>query len=378
MSKRLKIAMVAGAFPKLSETFVLQQIVALLDLGHDVRIFAFEAAREPVVHPSVSERALLSRTTYVKTPERLASRLLGAARAVSGKPAERFDAIVCHFGHIGEKARKLRQQGYFDGPLAVIFHAYDLTVWLRESGDRAYVALFEQAALLLPISHRWQRKLLELGAEASKVSVLRMGVDCERLAYRPPRNAGDGPLQLLSVGRLVEKKGIAYAIEAVAATRRELPQVRYSIVGDGPLREPLQQRVSELGLSDIVTFHGSLDSERLRELMLAQHGLLVPSVTAADGDMEGLPVVIMEAMALGVPVIASRHSGIPELVVDGETGWTMAERDAAALAATLKDWAKSPELWPVRAERARFLIERDFDVRKLAASLTTKLESIAG
>lgn len=378
MSKRLKIAVVAGAFPKLSETFVLQQIVALLELGHDVRIFAFEAARERVVHPSVAERDLLSRTSYVKTPERLSSRLLGAARAVSGRPGERFDAIVCHFGHIGEKARKLRQQGYFDGPLAVIFHAYDLTVWLRESGDHAYAALFEQAALLLPISHRWQRKLLELGAQADKVSVLRMGVDCERLAYRPPRAAGDGPLRLLSVGRLVEKKGIAYAIEAIAAARGVLPNVRYSIVGDGPLREQLEHLVSELGLSDIVTFHGSLDSERLRELMLAQHGLLVPSVTAADGDMEGLPVVIMEAMALGVPVIASRHSGIPELVVDGETGWTMPERDAAALAATLKDWANSHELWPARAERARALIERDFDVRKLAALLATKLESIAG
>lgn len=376
MSRRLKIALVTGAFPKLSETFVLQQIVALLDLGHDVRIFAFEAARESVVHPIVAERDLLARTTYVKAPERLSSRLLGAARALGGRSPERFDAVVCHFGHIGERARKLRQQGYFDGPLAVIFHAYDLTVWLRERGDDAYAALFAQAALLLPISRSWQAKLLELGAEPSKVSVLRMGVDCELLGYRPPRVPRNEPLCLLSVGRLVEKKGFAYAIEAVAAARRDLPSLHYAIVGDGPLRAQLQQLVADRGLTDIVTFHGSLDNARLRELMLEQHCLLVPSVTAADGDMEGLPVVIMEAMALGVPVIASRHSGIPELVLDGATGWTVPERDSAALAGALRAWASTPGLWPERCARARALVERDFDVRKLAAQLAGELSKL--
>jgi colanic acid/amylovoran biosynthesis glycosyltransferase len=373
MSRQLKIALVAGAFPKLSETFVLQQVLALLDLGHDVRIFAFEAAHEAVVHPAVAERALLARTTYVKAPERLSSRLLGVARGVTGHRAERFDAIVCHFGHIGEKARRLRQQGYFDGPLAVIFHAYDLTVWLRERGDDAYAALLAEAALLLPISLHWQTKLLALGAAPSKVSVLRMGVDCARLAFRPPGLPRDEPLRLLSVGRLVEKKGIAYALEAVAAARREIPQLRYAIVGDGPLRQELQHLVSELNLDEVVTFHGSLDSDRVRELMLTQHCLVVPSVTAGDGDMEGLPVVIMEAMALGVPVIASRHSGIPELVVDGETGWTVPERDAPALAVALCNWARAPEVWPGRAANARARVERDFDVRKLAAQLSREL-----
>jgi colanic acid/amylovoran biosynthesis glycosyltransferase len=377
MSKPLKIAVVAGAFPKLSETFVLQQIVALLELGHDVRIFAFEAAHESVVHPAVAQRNLLARTTYVKAPERLSSRLLGAARAVSGQPAERFDAIVCHFGHIGEKARKLRAQGYFDGPLAVIFHAYDLTVWLRESGEQAYAALFEQAALLLPISQLWQRKLLELGAEPSKVSVLRMGVDCELLEYRPPSPPQNETLRLLSVGRLVEKKGIAYALEAIAIARSRLPSLQYSIVGDGPLLCELKDLVATRNLVDVVTFHGSLDNESLRSMMLTQHCLLVPSVTAADGDMEGLPVVIMEAMALGLQVIATRHSGIPELVTDGVTGRTVPERDALALAGALLELSKTPELWPTMSARARAVVEHDFDIRKLGAQLAEELGKIA-
>jgi colanic acid/amylovoran biosynthesis glycosyltransferase len=376
MAKPLKIAIVAGVFPKLSETFVLQQICALLDLGHDVHVFAFEAARESVVHPAVAERNLLARTTYVASPNRLSSKLLGAARALTGGSRQRFDAIVCHFGQVGEKARRLRQQGYFEGPLAVIFHAYDLTVWLRENGNAAYTALFSEAALLLPISEHWRRKLLDLGAPPGKVHVLRMGVDCEAFCYQPrPRTSHEG-LRLLSVGRLVEKKGIAFAIEAVAKAREALPGVRYSIVGDGPLLGELEQLVNARGLHEHVTFVGPLSSQRLQELMATQHCLLVPSVTAADGDAEGLPVVIMEAMAQGLPVIATRHSGIPELVRDGETGHTVPERDAAALAETLVAWAKTPEESAALSAQARRVIEQSFDVRKLAAQLADEIRRL--
>ena len=376
MARPLKIAIVAGAFPKLSETFVLQQIGALLDLGHDVHVFAFEAARESVVHPGVTERNLLARTTYLANPQRLSSKLLGAVRALTGRSPQRFDAIVCHFGHIAEKARHLRQQGYFDGPLAVVFHAYDLTVWLRERGDTAYAALFSEAALLLPISEHWRSKLLQLGAEPSKVSVLRMGVDCEAISYQARTLRADEPVRLLSVGRLVEKKGIAYAIEAIAKAREALPAIEYSIVGDGPLMGVLKQMVEARGLGKHVTFLGALDSQRLQQLMATQHCLLVPSVTSADGDMEGLPVVIMEAMAQGLPVIATHHSGIPELVRDGETGLTVPERDATALAEALVAWAKAPEAWLARSARARNVVEQSFEVKKLAADLADKLRPL--
>jgi colanic acid/amylovoran biosynthesis glycosyltransferase len=376
VTRALKIALVTGAFPKLSETFVLQQIVALLELGHDVRIFAFGASGEATQQPEIERYGLLGRTSYVKSPGRVSSRLLGAARNATGRRGERFDAIVCHFGHVAEKARKLRQQGYFTGPLVAIFHAYDLTVFLREAGNDAYRQLFDEAALLLPISQHWQRKLLQLGAAADKLRVLHMGVDCSAFAYRARFAAVGAPLRLLSIGRLVEKKGFAIALEALARARVELPQLRYSIVGDGPLAAELQALAAARDLNDVVTFHGALASEACHPLMADAHALLVPSVTAKDGDMEGLPVVIMEAMAQGLPVIASRHSGIPELVRDGETGRSVPEGDAAALAAAVVDWARHPSAWTAMSARARQVIEEDFDARVLASQLARALAEL--
>jgi colanic acid/amylovoran biosynthesis glycosyltransferase len=373
--RRLKLAMVVGAFPKLSETFVLQQITSLLDLGHDVHIFAFEQPREAVVHPVVQERRLLERTLYLNGPSRISSRLGGLLATVRGREPERFDALVCHFGHVAEKARMLRRQRRLGGPLAVVFHAYDLTVWLATRPTGAYSPLLAEAALLLPISEHWREKLLNLGADPRKLEVLRMGVDCDAFQYRERSAEPSTSLRLLSVGRLVEKKGFVYAIEALAKARASLGNRRilYEIVGDGPLREELQRAARYHGVDDLVVFHGALATDRIRVLMDSMHCLVVPSVTAADGDMEGLPIVLMEAMAQGLSIIATRHSGIPELVRDGETGRTVPERDAAALAQAVVDWARTPETWPLLTARARRLIEQDFDARIQAERLVDAL-----
>jgi colanic acid/amylovoran biosynthesis glycosyltransferase len=173
--KRLKLALVVGAFPKLSETFVLQQIEQLLTAGHDVHIFAFEAPTESLRHPVIDRLELLSRTTYLRGPDHLSHRLRSFRQRLSSARPARFDAILCHFGHIGERARKLRERGVFAGPLAVIFHAYDLTVWVRQNGAQAYAALFREADLLLPISLHWRTRLLELGAPPLRTRVLHMG-----------------------------------------------------------------------------------------------------------------------------------------------------------------------------------------------------------
>jgi len=151
--------------------------------------------------------------------------------------------------------------GLFTGPLAVYFHAYDLTVWLRERAATAYTALFAEAELLLPISQHWQTRLLELGANAARIRVLHMGVDCQAFSYRPRQLAAAESLQLLSVGRLVEKKGVRFALEALARAKPELPGgFSYHVVGDGPLRPELEALAQRLGISEHVSFHGALPS----------------------------------------------------------------------------------------------------------------------
>lgn len=374
---RLRIAVLAGSFPKLSETFVLQQICCLLALGHDVRIFSFDRPYDTVSHPEVERFDLLSRTTYVKGPKNVKTRLQALWATISRRPAQSFDAIVCHFGPIGEYARGLRQMGLISGKLAVFFHAYDLTAWFKKHPQDYYAKLFEEADLLLPISQHWQRLLLSMGAPPSKLLVRHMGVDCESLRYQTRTLAPGEPLRLLSVARLIEKKGIGYALAALALAEKQLPgPFEYHVVGDGPLRSQLEKEAEALGLSGRVRFHGLLDSAKVQLLMQNMHGMLAPSVTAADGDMEGIPVALMEAMAQGMPVLSTRHSGIPELVRDGDTGWCVPERDAAALAAALVQWARDPAGWSDMTRRARDLVEAEFDAPTLARQLVDDLRRV--
>ncbi|HEX2871203.1 MAG TPA: glycosyltransferase [Polyangiaceae bacterium] len=380
MNRPLSIAIVTGSFPKLSETFVLHQIVSLLSAGHDVRVFAFDKPVEAAIHEEVGRFQLLERTTYLKSPRHITSRFSALLRRLTRQSPERFDAIVCHFGTNGEKARLFRAQGCFDGPLAVIFHAADLTVWLREKPPGFYTKLFEEAALLLPISRHWQDLLTELGAPPSKVVVRHMGVDTAALSYQERRIGPQAPLRLMSVARLVEKKGIEYALEALALARPKLGRpFEYYIVGDGPLRQSLEARAQALGLGlgPEVRFVGSLENNRVKELMGSMHALLAPSVTAKNGDKEGIPVALMEAMALGLSVFSTQHSGIPELVRHAETGYCTPERDASALATALVGWANAPETWPAVTARARQLVESEFDARSLTSALVSDLQALA-
>ncbi len=393
-ARKLRIAMVVGVFPKLSETFVLEQIVGLLEAGHDVRIFALNAPHEVLRHEVVDRWKLLERTTYVPRgkgafaflgalrhfPEYQLqtfelTRALAARRALG--PQGNFDAVLCHFGFIGEEARKLRRVGFFEGPLAVIFHAADVTRWLREQGDDAYTALFAEAALLLPISRHWRRKLERLGAEPTRMQVLHMGVDLRGLPYRARSLKEGETLRILSVARLMEKKGIRYAIEALALARERLGRpFEYHIAGDGLLRAELEELVRARGLSKEVVFDGWQTAEQVSALLDRAHVLLAPSVTAKDGDMEGIPVALMEAMARGLPVLTTEHSGIPELVKNGETGLTVPERDAEALARALEKLVAERDAWPTLTENARRMVEAEFDSAKLVSELEALLRRL--
>ena len=391
----MKIAFVTGCFPKLSETFVLDQITGLIDLGHDVRIFSFEAATDAVQHESVARYGLDERLLLLDAPT--GNQLAGALRAlpsvgtwlaaVGDGEALRtrfargsqgsFDVIYCHFGHVAERARRLKRAGFFSGPLVAVFHAYDLAVFPRLRGRDCYARLFAEAERLLPITEHWRHELIALGADAAKIEVRPMGVDLDAFAFRERTLAPGEVLRLVSVGRLVAKKGFDLAIDALASARQHLSMpLVYHVVGDGPLRSELVELTRARGLSEIVTFHGARTHGEVAALLESAHVLLAPSITAADGDKEGLPVVLLEAMARGLPVVSSYHSGIPELVRNGQTGWLIPEGDRTALADTLVDVARHPERWAEIGRSARRAVETRHDIRQLTRDLAAFFESL--
>ena len=271
----MKIAFLVGQFPALSETFVLNQITSLIERGHAVSIFAERRSTETEEHPDVARFDLRRRTRYESMPGFLAraSALPGIIRRDGAsvralnvahfgrhaaslrlawsttlfERARAFDIIQCHFGALGLKAVLLRAAGALKGKIVTAFHGEDITNYPGRFYGNIYAPLFASGDLFLPISARWNGTLELLGCPSERIRVHRMGVDCSRFAASRPREESSRPFRFVTVARLVEKKGVADAIRAIA--RLSLP-CEYVVVGDGPLRSSLEDLAAATGVGD--------------------------------------------------------------------------------------------------------------------------------
>ncbi len=216
-----------------------------------------------------------------------------------------------------------------------------------------YQTLFREGDLFLPVSHSLKRLIIQLGCDEEKIVVLPSGINCQNLPSSPRNSQQGEPIRVITIARLVEKKGIAYAIQAIDKIVKSGKSIQYSIIGDGELRGDLERLIEEKDLKEYVQLLGWKSHEEVIRLLQDAHILIAPSVTAKDGDQEGIPNAIKEAMALGLPVIGTQHSGIPEIVEDGVSGFLVEERDADALADRLSYLIDHSEQW------ARIWEERD-------------------
>jgi colanic acid/amylovoran biosynthesis glycosyltransferase len=408
----MRIAFLVNAFPLVSETFILDQITGLLDRGHDVEIVARRRGDESVVHPSVAAHGLRERAVHATAAEtgaavRMTRGALAAARAIAARPRHGlrtgkamadgvratsievlaldavlrrkrpYDVVHGHFGPNGVLAAHLRRMGAHAAPIVTTYHGIDVTRTMAERGAGFYRVLFEDGDLHLPVSALFRRILVDAGCPPERTLVHHMGVALGDLPFRERRAPEDGVTRLVTVARLVEKKGVEFGVRAVAALARDGRAVRYEIVGDGPRRAEIEALVRSLDLEAVVRVHGWLDRPGVRALLDRAHVLLAPSVTAADGDQEGIPMVLMEAMASGLPVVSTVHSGIPELVEDGVGGHLVPERDVEALAACLARLVGRPESWGPLARAARSRIEAEFDVDALNDRLVELYRRVA-
>jgi colanic acid/amylovoran biosynthesis glycosyltransferase len=276
-----------------------------------------------------------------------------------------YDIIHCHFGPNGTRAQFLRELGVLQGKLITTFHGFDITVFLNTRDKNVYNLLFDAGDLFLPISERWRHRLIELGCDPQKISVHRMGVDCGKFIFRPRRLQRNGKVRFVSVARLIEKKGLEYGIRAVAKLAKYKNNIEYIIVGDGPLRGYLQRLVQKLQLSNTVRMVGWKPQDQVIQILDRAHFLLAPSVTSKNDDQEGIPVALMEAMAMGLPVVSTQHSGIPELIENGVSGFLVPERDVEALFDRLKFLVEHPELWQKMGQHGRNCVSEHYDINKL-------------
>ena len=353
-----------------TERFIQEQAAALTRW----RPVLVGLERKGEILPALSEGMILP----ANVAERLAFSATGrGGRVEAGVRAARPQLIHAHFGTDGLKMLALAKA--LKLPLITHLRGYDVTLtraaliasgrptWSRYALQRG--RLMRDGSLFLAVSDALRKKAVALGFPAARTRTHYNGVDLDR--FQPGKRPRE-PGTVLHVGRLVEKKGTADLIAALAG----MSGVRLVVIGEGPLRAQLQRQAGELGVK--AQFLGAQKVGEVAEWMRRATLLAVPSRTARDGDAEGLPNVVVEGAASGIPVVATRHSGIPEAVEDGETGFLVREGDRAALAARMGELIESAHLRREMGFAARTLAMERFDRVRQAERLEAIYDEVAG
>lgn len=280
-------------------------------------------------------------------------------------------AVLAEYGGCGVWcADACREAGV---PLVVHFHGHDASDReILKMFEDTYGGMFEQAEAVIAVSHAMERQLVSLGAPSEKIHYNPCGVDTGEFGGADPDNA---PPVFISVGSFREKKAPQLTIAAFSRVHQALPAARLRMIGDGALLSGCKNLAQELGISDSITFLGVQDHSVVEDEMRQARCFVQHSVVAASGDSEGTPVAVLEAGATGLPVVSTRHAGIPDVVVEGETGFLVAEHDVEGMAERMLRLAQDPVLAGTMGRKARTHIAANFSMERSLGRLWTIIDS---
>jgi colanic acid/amylovoran biosynthesis glycosyltransferase len=276
--------------------------------------------------------------------------------------------LHAHFGPIGNSFRFARE--LWQAPLVVSFHGYDFCTLPRQQGAGMYHRLFEAADAVTVNSEFTRGRVRVLGCPNEKLRMLPVGLDLGKFPFLERHQKENEPVRIVTVARLVEIKGHEYVLRALARLQASHSQVRYDIVGEGPLRKKIESLVTSLGLQDVVTLHGARDGAFIEDLMAHAHLGLLASVNI-EGDAEGQGLFLQEAQACGLPVIATEHGALPEGLLPERSGFLVPERDVDALAERLEFLIARPGMWPEMGRAGQAFVDKRYDIHELNERLVT-------
>lgn len=390
----MHILYILNEFPKLSESFILNEIHGLGQVGHEVTIISLRKPAEDVAHQELD--SLDADVRYLPEPG-----IASGIHALRKQPKSRIFsqhlniltpselAGVAYIGpHLKHEVERLNRDPahihmhfldwpkfavdyiQLDVPVTITAHAFDI---FSQGSDSQRKALTKRVDKLITISD-YNRRALENKVNASNgIDVVHMGVSSQK--FKPSSGAIHG--RLLTVARFVEKKGIEYAIDAVARLVAEFPQIRYHIIGDGPCVHAIRNRVKRRGVSDHVALLGQVSDERLINELDEAMAFILPSVIASDGDRDGVPIALMEAMAMETVPITSAVSGIPELVTHRETGLLCEPRDVRQLSKMIETVVVDESARQKMASLARSAIKENFSVKNQIQAMDSVIHRLA-
>ena len=278
------------------------------------------------------------------------------------------DLMHVYFGNTGVHLLPLIER--WDRPCVVSFHGMDVQ---RRETERGYLANLRKLLRLVPLvlvrSRSIAEKLIELDCDPQKIRLNRTGIPLDGFPYVVRNAPADGAWTIVQACRLVPKKGLTTALRAFARFAKAFPNSRFLIAGDGPLRRELEVLVQQLDLRKSVVFLGFLGQTQLRDLYERAHLFMHPSELPPDSNQEGVPNSMLEAMAGGLPVVATRHGGIPEAVTDGVNGLLVPERDDEGLAKSLFRMVQDPACWKAMGASASQTVAKEFAQPRQTESL---------
>lgn len=391
----MKIGIIVNVFPAISETFILNQITGLLDLGHEVTIHSNNRPSSSLFHPEVDQYHLLEKTIYAKPWIRSkALRIVDAVREFRchrefsythlfrclnfyryGLQAltlkilhdslnfsdREYDIVHAHFGENGLAAARMKEIGVIRSGLVTSFHGYDIDVLPKLYGSKYFNQLFKIGDIFIANSQNTAKKLSVLGCPREKVIVLPVGVDLEQ--YQTAGHRDITTINVLSVGRLVPVKGHEYAIDAISNLVNKYPNIRYYIVGEGELRNRLSEKIKEYQLEDHVELLGALDKEQLKRIFNETDIFILPSIKTNAEEGQGL--ALQEAQAFGIPVVASDSGAVSEGLVPNETGFLVPQRDSKAIAQAVEKLILDSGLRKNMGQKGRKYVSEKYDIKKL-------------
>jgi glycosyltransferase involved in cell wall biosynthesis len=266
-----------------------------------------------------------------------------------------------YFGHIAVHLLPLIRA--WKNPSIVSFHGADVVVDMNKPAYReATLQILQAVKLVLVRSESLRRLVVDLGCDPNKIEVQRTGIPMQQFPFLERDFPKNGEWRFVQAGRLIEKKGLPVTLRAFSTFLKQHPSARLTIAGEGPLFPDLQKFTRELRVTDRVSFTGFISQEQLREIYYRSHIFLHPSQTGRDGNQEGIPNSMLEAMATGLPVFATEHGGIPEAIENGVSGVLVPERDEEALARALLNAAQDSSFFSRIAHAGGSAVRKNFDL----------------
>jgi glycosyltransferase involved in cell wall biosynthesis len=389
---RLRLSYIIGTYPVLTETFIDREIKRLLDRGADLHIVSI---RRPRTELSPLQRDLSRRVQYL-LPVSLPRLLYSVSAAMLGRPRTFFGTLAWllsrphdgaprrrtayHFvtgvylAHALRRRRRVHLHAHFVDRAATVAlvasrfldSTYSVTAHAREIYVDAFLLRerIGEAAFTATCTEYNRRHLAELVGPSFARRLFRLyhGLDLDTfLSGGAPKPMADRPL-ILAVAQLTERKGLRYLVQACEILRKRDRDVQCEIIGDGPLREALSRQVREQQLGDVVRLTGPLPYPDVVDRYRHASAFVLPCIVAPDGDRDGIPNVILEAMAAAVPVISTPVSGIPEVLRDADTGLVVPEADAGAVADAIQRLLDDPALGRALGLSARAFVEEEFNL----------------